>query len=148
MPAAYGCAGYAGAQPQGGCRPASALAREAGAVVLGKTVTTEFAGPRATPDPATHGMAPTRRAAPPPASAAGGGGRIGAAWLWHPGPRGSVIRPGSYCGPPSAYKPSFGMITRAGVKTLSDSLDTVGLFARRGRGCSLVRRRADKANFA
>src|SRR5205807_6175404 len=42
---------------------------------------------------------------------------------------GSVIRPGAYCGC-VAYKPSFGLINRAGIKPLSDSLDTVGVFAR------------------
>jgi Asp-tRNA(Asn)/Glu-tRNA(Gln) amidotransferase A subunit family amidase len=42
---------------------------------------------------------------------------------------GSVIRPGAYCGC-VAYKPSFGLINRAGVKPLADSLDTVGVFAR------------------
>jgi Asp-tRNA(Asn)/Glu-tRNA(Gln) amidotransferase A subunit family amidase len=42
---------------------------------------------------------------------------------------GSVIRPGAYCGC-VAYKPSFGLINRAGVKPLADSLDTIGVFAR------------------
>jgi Asp-tRNA(Asn)/Glu-tRNA(Gln) amidotransferase A subunit family amidase len=42
---------------------------------------------------------------------------------------GSVIRPGAYCGC-LAYKPSFGLINRAGVKPLADSLDTIGVFAR------------------
>jgi Asp-tRNA(Asn)/Glu-tRNA(Gln) amidotransferase A subunit family amidase len=40
-----------------------------------------------------------------------------------------VIRPGAYCGC-VAYKPSFGLISRAGVKPLADSLDTIGVFAR------------------
>src|SRR5258707_12603804 len=42
---------------------------------------------------------------------------------------GSVIRPAAYCGC-IGYKPSFGLINRAGVKPLADSLDTVGVFAR------------------
>jgi Asp-tRNA(Asn)/Glu-tRNA(Gln) amidotransferase A subunit family amidase len=42
---------------------------------------------------------------------------------------GSVIRPGAFCGC-VAYKPSFGLINRAGVKPLADSLDTIGVFAR------------------
>jgi Asp-tRNA(Asn)/Glu-tRNA(Gln) amidotransferase A subunit family amidase len=42
---------------------------------------------------------------------------------------GSVIRPGAYCGC-VAHKPSFGLINRAGVKPLADSLDTIGVFAR------------------
>jgi Asp-tRNA(Asn)/Glu-tRNA(Gln) amidotransferase A subunit family amidase len=42
---------------------------------------------------------------------------------------GSVIRPAAYCGV-IGYKPSFGTFTRAGVKPSSDSVDTIGLFAR------------------
>jgi len=42
---------------------------------------------------------------------------------------GSVIRPASYCGV-TGYKPSFGLLPRGGVKTGSDTLDTVGLFSR------------------
>jgi Asp-tRNA(Asn)/Glu-tRNA(Gln) amidotransferase A subunit family amidase len=42
---------------------------------------------------------------------------------------GSVIRPASFCGV-VGYKPSFGLISRAGVKPLADSLDTVGVYAR------------------
>jgi amidase len=43
---------------------------------------------------------------------------------------GSIIRPASFCGA-VGYKPSFGLLNRAGVKTLSDSLDTLGLLAAR-----------------
>src|SRR5205085_11016271 len=42
---------------------------------------------------------------------------------------GSTIRPAAYCGC-IGYKPSFGMIQRAGVKALADSLDTIGVMAR------------------
>ena len=42
---------------------------------------------------------------------------------------GSVIRPGAYCGV-AACKPSFGSINRAGLKFVSESLDTIGVFAR------------------
>src|SRR5204863_9858335 len=41
----------------------------------------------------------------------------------------SVIRPAAYCGV-VGYKPSFGLIARAGVKPLADSLDTIGTMAR------------------
>jgi Asp-tRNA(Asn)/Glu-tRNA(Gln) amidotransferase A subunit family amidase len=42
---------------------------------------------------------------------------------------GSIIRPAAFCGV-VGYKPSFGLICRAGVKALADSLDTVGVLAR------------------
>jgi Asp-tRNA(Asn)/Glu-tRNA(Gln) amidotransferase A subunit family amidase len=42
---------------------------------------------------------------------------------------GSIIRPASFCGV-VGYKPSFGMLSRAGIKLLSESLDTVGAIAR------------------
>src|SRR3974377_855939 len=42
---------------------------------------------------------------------------------------GSVIRPAAYCGC-VGDKPGFGLINRAGVKPLADSLDTIGVFAR------------------
>jgi amidase len=42
---------------------------------------------------------------------------------------GSILRPASYCGV-VGYKPSFGLVPRAGVKALADSLDTVGVMAR------------------
>jgi amidase len=42
---------------------------------------------------------------------------------------GSIIRPASYCGT-IGYKPSYGMIARAGVKLVAESLDTIGVFAR------------------
>ena len=42
---------------------------------------------------------------------------------------GSVIRPAAYCGV-VGYKPSFGTISRIGMKLMSDSLDTVGVMAR------------------
>src|SRR3546814_21066723 len=42
---------------------------------------------------------------------------------------GSVIRPAAYCGV-VGYKPTFGAINRMGLRMLSESLDTIGLFGR------------------
>jgi Asp-tRNA(Asn)/Glu-tRNA(Gln) amidotransferase A subunit family amidase len=106
---------------------AVALCRDAGAIVLGKTVTTEFAtfSPGSTRNP--HNPAHT-----PGGSSSGSAAAVAA----HMVPlalgtqtAASVIRPAAYCGV-VGFKPSFGLIPRAGVKSLSESLDTVGGFGR------------------
>lgn len=126
MPTAYGCAAYQGLTPRAdaGC---VALARAAGAVVLGKAVTTEFAGPAPRQ---THNPWDLTRT--PGGSSSGSAAAVGAGMAplgFGTQTAGSVIRPGSYCGA-VAYKPSYGLITRSGVSPLSDSLDTIGLYAR------------------
>ncbi len=105
---------------------AVSLLRSAGAVVLGKTVSTEFAlfepGPTRNPRnlPHTPGGSSSGSAA---AVAAGhcplalGSQTIG-----------SVIRPAAFCGV-VGYKPSYGRISTAGVIPLAESFDTVGLLA-------------------
>jgi Asp-tRNA(Asn)/Glu-tRNA(Gln) amidotransferase A subunit family amidase len=50
---------------------------------------------------------------------------------------GSVIRPASFCGV-VGYKPSFGLVSRHGVKPLAESLDTVGIFARSVQEAALL----------
>jgi Asp-tRNA(Asn)/Glu-tRNA(Gln) amidotransferase A subunit family amidase len=50
---------------------------------------------------------------------------------------GSVIRPAAYCGV-VGYKPTFGTISRFGMKVMSDSLDTVGVLARSVADCALL----------
>lgn len=104
-----------------------ALAREAGAIIFGKTVTTEFATyqPGKTRNP--HALEHT-----PGGSSSGSAAAVAAGMLplaFGTQTAGSVIRPAAYCGV-VGYKPSFGRIPRAGVKSLSESLDTIGLFAR------------------
>ena len=49
---------------------------------------------------------------------------------------GSVIRPAAYCGV-VGYKPTYGMISRIGMKIMSDSLDTIGTMARTVADCAL-----------
>jgi Asp-tRNA(Asn)/Glu-tRNA(Gln) amidotransferase A subunit family amidase len=49
---------------------------------------------------------------------------------------GSVIRPAAFCGV-VGYKPTYGLINRSGMKIMSDSLDTVGVFARTVADCAL-----------
>jgi Asp-tRNA(Asn)/Glu-tRNA(Gln) amidotransferase A subunit family amidase len=126
MPTTYGSPIYAGHQP---AHDAScvALARAAGAVILGKTVTTEFATfePNSTRNP--HNTAHTPGGSSSGSAAAVADGMVPLALGTQTA--GSLTRPAAYCGI-VAFKPSFGGINRAGVKPLSDSLDTVGTLAR------------------
>ncbi|MEX0716185.1 MAG: amidase [Planctomycetaceae bacterium] len=106
---------------------AVARLRAAGAVILGKTVTTQFA---------SFDPAPTRN--PWKADRTPGGSSSGSAAAVALGmcaaalgsqTGGSVTRPASYCGV-AGVKPSFGLVSRRGVFPLADSLDHVGAFAR------------------
>lgn len=115
-----------------GHRPASdascvAVLRAAGAVIFGKTATCEFAGVTAAETTNPHDSSRT-----PGGSSSGSGAAVAdymvpLAFGTQTG--GSVQRPSSYCGA-VGYKPTFGLINRAGVKPAAESLDTVGLIAR------------------
>ena len=126
MPTGYGSAIYLRHRPVADAA-CVALARAAGAIVLGKTVTTEFAcfTPGKTANPHNPGHTPGGSSSG--SAAAVGDGMVPLAFGTQTA--GSVIRPASYCGI-AGYKPSFGTIPRAGVKMLADSLDTVGTMAR------------------
>jgi Asp-tRNA(Asn)/Glu-tRNA(Gln) amidotransferase A subunit family amidase len=126
MPTGYGSPIYRGHRPAADAS-CVALARAAGAVVLGKTVTTEFAAftPGKTANP--HNPAHTPGGSSSGSAAAVADGMVPLAFGSQTA--GSVIRPAAYCGC-IGYKPSFGVINRAGVKPLADSLDTVGVLAR------------------
>jgi Asp-tRNA(Asn)/Glu-tRNA(Gln) amidotransferase A subunit family amidase len=126
MPTAYGSPIYRNHRPDADAS-CVALARAAGAVILGKTVTTEFAtftpGKTANPRNPAH----TPGGSSSGSAAAVADGMVPLAFGTQTA--GSVIRPAAYCGC-VAYKPSFGLINRAGVKPLADSLDTIGVFTR------------------
>ncbi len=126
MPTAYGSPIYRGHRPAADAS-CVALARAAGAVVLGKTVTTEFATftPGKTANPHNPAHTPGGSSSGSAAAVADGMVPLG----FGTQTAGSVIRPASFCGA-VGYKPSFGLINRAGIKPLSDSLDTVGVYAR------------------
>ncbi len=126
MPTAYGSPIYRGHRPAADAS-CVALARAAGAVVLGKTVTTEFATftPGRTANPRNPAHTPGGSSSGSAAAVADGMAPL----AFGTQTAGSVIRPASFCGV-VGYKPSFGLINRAGVKPLADSLDTVGVFAR------------------
>jgi Asp-tRNA(Asn)/Glu-tRNA(Gln) amidotransferase A subunit family amidase len=104
-----------------------ALARRAGAVVLGKTVTTEFAF-----------FAPGKTRNPTDLSRTPGGSSSGSAaavadrmvpFAFGTQTAGSVIRPAAFCGV-VGFKPSFGRMPRSGVLPFAESLDTLGTLAR------------------
>ncbi|MDT7953140.1 MAG: amidase [Acetobacteraceae bacterium] len=112
-----------------------AWAREAGAVVFGKTVTTEFA--TRFPGPTTN---PHDPACTPGGSSSGSAAGVAAGYFpfaFGTQTAGSVIRPAAYCGV-VGYKPTFGTINRFGMKLMSESLDTVGVFARSVADCALL----------
>jgi Asp-tRNA(Asn)/Glu-tRNA(Gln) amidotransferase A subunit family amidase len=125
MPTEYNSPIYRGHQPKWDAA-CVALLRRAGCVILGKTATTEFANnhPAATRNP--HNLAHTPGGSSSGSAAAVGDRMVPLALGTQTG--GSVIRPGAYCGV-AACKPSFGSINRAGLKFVSESLDTIGVFA-------------------
>lgn len=125
MPTEYNSAIYRGYQPRADAA-AVALLRRAGCVILGKTATAEFAfnNPPATTNP--HNPAHTPGGSSSGSAAAVADGMVPIALGTQTG--GSVIRPAAFCGV-IGFKPTFGSINRTGVKPVSDSLDTVGLFA-------------------
>jgi len=134
MPTSYGSRIHAAHQPSADAA-CVALAREAGAVMLGKTVTTEFAlrHPGATANP--HNAAHTPGGSSSGSAAAVADFMVPVAFGTQTG--GSIIRPASYCGV-FGYKPSYNTINPTGVKPLAGSFDTVGVFARSVDDCALV----------
>ncbi|MEM7422881.1 MAG: amidase [Pseudomonadota bacterium] len=101
--------------------------RDAGAIVMGKTVTTELATrhPGKTRNPVNPAHTPGGSSSG--SAAAVRDGQVPIALGTQTG--GSVIRPASFCGI-HALKPTFGLIARAGVTMQADWLDTVGTYGR------------------
>ncbi|MFN4088142.1 MAG: amidase [Alphaproteobacteria bacterium] len=126
MPTAYGSPIYEGHVPHADAA-CVALLRAAGMVVLGKTVTTEFANrhPGKTRNPHDPGHTPGGSSSGSAAAVAAG--MVPLAIGTQTG--GSVIRPSAFCGV-VGFKPTFGRVPRAGLKFLSESLDTIGVMAR------------------
>jgi Asp-tRNA(Asn)/Glu-tRNA(Gln) amidotransferase A subunit family amidase len=134
MPAGYGSPIWAGFRPRGDAS-AVAAARAAGAVVMGKTVTTEFAtrhpGPTANPHDPAH---------TPGGSSSGSAAAVADFMLplaFGTQTAGSIVRPAAYCGV-VGFKPSFGTLHRGGMKVMSESLDTIGVLARSVADCALA----------
>ena len=133
MPSEYNSAIWRGYRPRADAA-CVAWAKAAGAIVLGKTVTTEFA--TRNPGPTTNPHDPTRT---PGGSSSGSAAGVAAGYFplaYGTQTAGSIIRPAAYCGI-VGYKPSFGSINRAGMKIMSDSLDTIGVMAQTVADCAL-----------
>ncbi|MDA0305894.1 MAG: amidase [Proteobacteria bacterium] len=134
LPTGYGSAIYEGHQP-GADAAAVARLRAAGAIILGKTVSTEFAYWKAGPtrNPLNLERTPGGSSSGSVAAVADGmvplaiGSQTAA----------STIRPAAYCGI-VGFKPTRGLISLAGIKALSNSLDTVGVFAKDVAGAGLL----------
>jgi len=126
MPTGYGSDIYRGHRPPSDAAVV-ALIRRSGGIVPGKTVTTEFAffTPGKTRNP--HDLGRTPGGSSSGSAAAVAAGMVPLALGTQTA--GSIIRPASYCGI-VGYKPSVGLISPAGLKMASWSLDTVGVFAR------------------
>jgi Asp-tRNA(Asn)/Glu-tRNA(Gln) amidotransferase A subunit family amidase len=126
QPTGYGSPIYAGYQPKADAA-CVALLRHAGALILGKTHTTEFANNHPAPTRNPHKLAHTPGGSSSGSAAAVADFMVPLALGTQTG--GSVIRPAAYCGV-FACKPSFGAINRAGMKFDAESLDTIGVFGR------------------
>ncbi|MEW6256287.1 MAG: amidase [Pseudomonadota bacterium] len=127
LPTQYGSPIYAGHRPAADAPIVRQVAR-AGGILLGKTVTTEFAhlfpGKTRNPHRPTH---------TPGGSSSGSAAAVAAGMLplaigTQTG--GSVIRPAAFCGV-TGYKPTFRNLPTLGMKTFSWHLDTMGVFAAR-----------------
>jgi Asp-tRNA(Asn)/Glu-tRNA(Gln) amidotransferase A subunit family amidase len=109
--------------------------RAEGAIIMGKTVSTEcaFMYPGKTTNP--HNPAHTPGGSSQGSAAAVAAGMVPLAVGTQTG--GSVIRPASFCGV-VGFKPSFGLIPRTGVLMQSPFLDTMGVFGRTVEDCALL----------
>lgn len=134
MPTRYNSAIYADHRPRADAA-CVALVRRAGGIILGKTVTTEFAsrapGPTCNPHNPDH----------TPGGSSSGSGAAVADFMVPLGfgtqTGGSTIRPAAYCGV-VGYKPSFNTINASGMKHLAESLDTIGVIGRTVEDCALI----------
>ena len=111
-----------------------AMARNAGAIILGKTVSTEFAA-----------MTPGKTRNPHDLTRSPGGSSSGSAAALAYGSAlltlgtqtiGSTVRPAAYCGV-VGFKPTYGLFSLEGVKAQAESMDTLGLMARSAQDIEL-----------
>ncbi len=109
--------------------------RAAGALIAGKTVSTEFAWAEPGPTRNPHNLDHTPGGSSSGSAAAVAAGlcplALGTQTI------GSVIRPAAFCGI-VGFKPSYGRISTAGVIAFSESVDTIGYFTQNVAGTALV----------
>ena len=135
MPTGYGSPIYTGCRPTFDASAAS-LPRAAGAILLGKTVTTEFANRHPGPTANPHNPDYSPGGSSSGSAAAVADFMVPLALGTQTG--GSVIRPASYCGV-IGFKPSFGLFPPAGMRPNTETLDTVGAMARSVEDIALFR---------
>lgn len=126
MPATYGSPIYTGWWPPSDAS-AAALPKAAGGILLGKTISTEFANRQPGPTSNPHDPAFTPGGSSSGSAAAVADFMVPLAIGTQTG--GSVIRPAAYCGV-VGFKPSFGLFPPAGMRINTEILDTVGIMAR------------------
>lgn len=134
MPTTYGSKAFANHRPQ---RDAYAVAklRAAGALIMGKTVTTEFAHQHAGPTTNPHRPDRTPGGSSSGSAAAVADNMVTMALGSQTG--GSTIRPAAYCGI-VGFKPTHRKVSLEGVGPLSVTMDTIGLMARSMADISLL----------
>jgi len=134
MPTEDGCVLHAGRTPAHDATVVAKL-RAAGAVIMGKTVTTELAtyAPGKTRNPRNPEHTPGGSSSGSAAAVAAGMVPLALGSQTN----GSVIRPAAFCGV-YGFKPTYGLISRGGVLRLSRTLDQMGMFARTLEDIALI----------
>jgi Asp-tRNA(Asn)/Glu-tRNA(Gln) amidotransferase A subunit family amidase len=141
MPTQMGSPIYRGYQPAADASCVAAV-RTAGALILGKTVTCEFAGVAAAQTTNPHDATRTPGGSSSGSAAAVADHMVPLAFGTQTG--GSILRPAAFCGV-VGFKPSFGLVNPAGVKAAAESLDTVGFLARTVEDVELAMRIVTRA---
>jgi len=133
LPTEYNSPLYKGHRPRTDAACVAAT-RAAGGIIIGKTVTTEFAtrfpGPTRNPRNLAH---------TPGGSSQGSAAGLGANFFplaFGTQTAGSIVRPAAFCGV-VGFKPTFGAIHRGGMRVISESLDTIGVMTRSVADCAL-----------
>ncbi|SNB73039.1 Asp-tRNAAsn/Glu-tRNAGln amidotransferase A subunit [Arboricoccus pini] len=134
MPTAYGSPLHEGRRPGTDAALVTRL-RQAGAVIIGKTVTSEFATFAAGPTRNPHDKGRTPGGSSSGSAAAVASGMVPAALATQT--NGSIIRPASYCGI-VGFKPSFGLLPRTGILPQAELLDQPGFMTTDVQGAAVL----------